>query len=90
MAERVVESGILPNGKKDYDAGGLTALDHGVGAVVMDAFEVFGFNLVPLDIGVGIAFYGDGANEVFDENGIIVGSLGDMLFVGPFEERVDF
>jgi len=56
----------------------------------MDAFEVFGFYPVPLDIGVGIAFHGDGANEVFDENGIIVGSLGDMLFVGPFEERVDF
>jgi len=56
----------------------------------MDAFEIFGFNPVPLDIGVGIAFYGYGANEVFDENGIIVGSLGDMFFVGPFEEGVDF
>ena len=56
----------------------------------MDAFEVFGFNPVPLDIGVGIAFYGDGANEVFDKDGIIVGPLGDMFFVGPFEEGVDF
>ncbi len=56
----------------------------------MDAFEVFRFDPVPLDIRVGIAFYGNGANEVFDENWIIVGSLGDMFFVGPFEERVDF
>ena len=56
----------------------------------MDAFEVFGFDPVPLDIGVGIAFYGDGANEVFDKHGIIVGALGDMFFVGPFEEGVDF
>ena len=56
----------------------------------MDAFEVFGFDPVPLDIGVGIAFYGHGANEVFDKHGIIVGSLGDMFFVGPFEEGVDF
>ncbi len=56
----------------------------------MDAFEIFGFDPVPLDIGVGIAFYGYGANKVFDENWIIVGSLGDMFFVGPFEEGVDF
>lgn len=90
MAERVIERGVLPNGKKDYDAGRLTALDHGVGAVVMDAFEIFGFDPVPLDIGVGIAFHGHGANEVFDENWIIVGSLGDMFFVGPLKEGVDF
>ena len=56
----------------------------------MDAFEVFGFDPVPLDIRVGIAFYGHGADEVFDKNWIIVGSLGDMFFVGPFEEGVDF
>ncbi len=56
----------------------------------MDAFEVFGFNPVPLDIGVCVAFHGNGADEVFDENGIIVGAFGDMFFVGPFEERVDF
>ena len=90
MAERVIERGVLPNGKKDYDARGLTALDHGVGAVVMNAFEVFGFDPVPLDIGVGSAFHGHGANEVFDENWIIVGSLGDMFFVGPLKEGVDF
>ena len=90
MAERVVESGILPNGKKGADAGGLTSFDHGVGAVVMDAFEVFGFDPVPLDIGVGIAFYGHGANEVFDKDGIIVGSLGDMFFVRSLEKGVDF
>ena len=90
MAERVIERGVLPNGKKGDDAEGLTAFDHGVGAVVMDAFEIFGFDPVPLDIGVGIAFYGYGANEVFDKDGIIIGPLGDMFFVGPFEERVDF
>jgi len=90
MAERIIERSVLPNGKKDYDAGRLASFDHGVGAVVMDAFEVFRFNPVPLDIGVGIAFHGDGANEVFDENWIIVGPLGDMFFVGSFEERVDF
>ncbi len=56
----------------------------------MDAFKVFGLDPVPLDIRVGIAFYGHSANEVFDENGIIVGSFGDMFFVGPFEKRVDF
>jgi len=90
MAERVIERGVLPNGKKGDDAGRLTALDHGVGAVVMDAFEVFGFDPVPLDTGVGVAFYGHSANEVFDKHGIIVGALGDMFFVGPFEEGVDF
>ena len=85
-----MESGTLPNRKRGDDAEGLTAFDHGVGAVVMDAFEVFGFDPVPLDIGVGIAFYGHSADEVFDKHGIIVGSLGDMFFVGSFEEGVDF
>jgi hypothetical protein len=56
----------------------------------MDAFEVFGFDPVPLDIGVGIAFHGHSADEVFDKDGIIVGAFGDMFFVGPFEEGVDF
>ena len=85
-----MESGTLPNRKKGDDGDGLPAFDHGVGAVVMDAFEVFGFDPVPLDIGVGIAFYGDGADEVFDKHGIIVGAFGDIFFVGSFEEGVDF
>ena len=56
----------------------------------MDAFEILGFYAVPLDVGMGVAFEGDGTDEVLDKNGIIVGLFGHVFFVGPFEERKDF
>jgi hypothetical protein len=56
----------------------------------MDAFEILGFNAVPLDIGMGVALKGDGTDEILDKNGIIVGLFGHVFFVGPFEERKDF
>jgi hypothetical protein len=56
----------------------------------MDAFEILGFNAVPLDVGMGVALKGDGTDEILDKNGIIVGLFGHVFFVGPFEERKDF
>jgi hypothetical protein len=56
----------------------------------MDAFEILGFNAVPLDVGMGIAFEGDGTDEILDKNGIVVGLFSHMFFVGPLEERKDF
>ena len=68
----------------------LAAFDHGVGAVIVDALKIFGLDAVPVDIGVGLALERDGADEVFYENGIIVGAFGDMFFVGSFQKREDF
>jgi len=68
----------------------LAAFDHSVCAVIMDAFEILGFNAVPLDVGMGVALKGDGTDEILDENGIIVGLFGHVFFVGPLEERKDF
>lgn len=56
----------------------------------MDAFEIFGFYAVPLDVGVGVAFEGNSTDEVLDKNRIIVGLFSHMFFVWPFEERKDF
>jgi len=56
----------------------------------MDAFEIFRLHTVPLNVGMSVAFEGDGTDEVLDKNGIIVGLFGHVLFVGPFEERKDF
>ena len=56
----------------------------------MDAFEIFLLHAVPLDVGMSVAFEGDGTDEVLDKNGIIVGLFGHVFFVGPFEERKDF
>ena len=68
----------------------LAAFDHGVGAVIVDALKIFGLDAVPVDVGMGFAFYRYGANEVFYENGIIVGAFGDMFFVGSFQKRENF
>jgi hypothetical protein len=56
----------------------------------MDAFEILGFNTVPLDVGMGVALKGDGTDEILDKNGIVVGLFGHVFFVRPFEERKDF
>jgi hypothetical protein len=77
-------------GKVQDDAGELPAFDHCVRAVIMDAFEIFRLHAVPLDVGMSVAFEGDGTDEVLDKNGIIIGLFGHVFFVGPFEERKDF
>lgn len=77
-------------GKVQDDAGELPAFDHCVRTVIMDAFEILGFHAVPLDVGMSVAFEGDGTDEVLDKNGIIIGLFGHVFFVGPFEERKDF
>ena len=77
-------------GKVQDDAGELPALDHCVRAVIVDAFEIFRLHAVPLDVGMSVAFEGNGTDEVLNKNGIIVGLFGHVLFVGPFEERKNF
>ena len=77
-------------GKVQDDAGELPAFDHCVRTVIMDAFEIFRLHAVPLDVGMSVAFEGDGTDEVLDKNGIIVSLFGHVFFVGPFEERKDF
>jgi len=56
----------------------------------MDAFEIFGFYAVPLDVGMSVAFEGNGTDEILDKNRIIVGLFSHVFFVWPFEERKDF
>lgn len=77
-------------GKVQDDAGELPAFDHCVRTVIMDAFEIFRLHAVPLDVGMSVAFEGDGTDEVLDKNGIIVSLFGHVFFVGPFEERKNF
>ena len=61
-----------------------------VGVVVVDRLEIFRLHAVPLDVGMSVAFEGDGTDEVLDKNGIIVSLFGHVFFVGPFEERKNF
>ena len=56
----------------------------------MDAFEILGFDAVPVDVGMGFAFYRYGSNEVFNEDRIIIGVFGDVFFVRSFQEGEDF
>lgn len=63
--------------------------DHGPGVVVMDRFEVFGFDAIPSDRGMLIGFDSDVAHYIFYEDGVVVGGFGDKFFVWAFEDRVE-
>ena len=64
-------------------------LNQGVGVVVVDAFQVFGFDLIPSDALVLLQAADDVSDKVFHEDGVFVGGFGDVLFVGPLEKRVE-
>ncbi len=68
----------------------LTFFDGGVGVVAVDAFVVLGFDFIPRDIAMGVEFFGDATDEVFDENGIFVSAFGDGFFVTTFEQGIQF
>lgn len=72
------------------DSGPGVLLDEGVGVVVVDRFEVLGLHAVPNDVGVPIGAFRHIANEVFDEDRVIVSAFGDSLFVGTFENAIEF
>lgn len=69
---------------------GLAPLNHSVGAVIVDAFKILCFDAIPVDVRMGIALERDGADEVFDEDGIIVSPFGDVFFIRPLEEGENF
>jgi len=50
----------------------------------VDALKILGFDAVPVDVGMGFAFYRHGADKVFDKDGIIIGVFGDVFFVWAF------
>jgi len=67
----------------------LAAFDHGVCAVIVDTFKIFSFDPVPDDIGVGFALDGDSANEILNEDGIIIRAFGDVFLVRAFQKGKD-
>jgi len=58
--------------------------------VIVDALKILGFDAVPVDVGMGFAFYRHGSNEVFNEDRIIIGVFGDVFFVRSFQQGKDF
>ncbi len=71
-------------------SGAFVLLDERVGVVVVNRFEVFGFDAVPEDVLLKICLFGDVADEIFYEDGVVVGTFGDCLFVGAFEDAIEF
>jgi hypothetical protein len=69
---------------------GLSAFQDGERLVVVDAFEVFRFDAKPGDAAVFGGAFGHIADEVFDEDGGVVGAFGDGFFVRAFEHAVEF
>ncbi len=70
--------------------GAFVLLDERVGVVVVNRFEVFGFDAVPKDVFLTICPFGDVSDKVFYEDGVVVGSFGDCLFVGALEDAIEF
>ena len=64
----------------------LAAFDHGVGAVIVDAFKILSFDPVPSNIGVSFALDRDGANEILDEDWIIIRAFGDVFLVRALQK----
>ncbi|SPD65343.1 protein of unknown function [Cupriavidus taiwanensis] len=64
----------------------LVPLDHRIRAVVVDRLEVLRLEHIGHDAVVRIQPHGDVAHQVLDELGILVGTLGDELLVGPLEQ----
>ena len=68
----------------------LPALDDGECLMVVDAFEILGFDAVPGDVVDGSDAIGNITNDVFDKNRIVVCAFGDRLFVRSFEDAEEF
>ena len=60
-----------------------------VGAVVVDALEILRFYGEPGDVGVGRKFSRHLPHHVLHEHGVVIGLLGDVLFIGALEDGVD-
>ena len=61
------------------------AVDLRVSGMIVDRFEIFGFNCIAADSFVLIKLTGDIANKVFNELWIVVRFFGDIFFVRSFE-----
>ena len=66
----------------------LPFLDQGVGVVVMDGLEVLRFDPVPGNVVLRVRARGDVADQVLDEDRVVVGAFGDGFFIGALEEAV--
>ena len=68
----------------------VAAVDKGVGAVLMNGFETFDTGRKPGNVRMIKGRQGDFSDHVLDEHGVVESGLGDIFFVGPFEQRVEF
>ncbi len=58
--------------------------------MVVDGFKILRFHGVGGHALIALQRHGDIAHQVFDEFGMVVGALGDVLFVGPLEQAPEF
>ena len=59
-----------------------------VGVVVMDALEIFGFNLVPCHVRMLIQAHRHIPHQIFHKNRILKCALGYVFFIRPFEQGI--
>ena len=55
----------------------------------MDRFEVFGLDHIACNARFIVEPDGEIAHQIFDELGVVVGALGDELFIRPFEDAIE-
>src|SRR5690606_27364383 len=62
--------------------------DESVCVVVVDGFEVLRLHAVPGDRIVDVGPRGDISDQILDKNRVVVGALGDGLFVWPLQDAI--
>src|ERR1700687_4371704 len=67
----------------------LVVLDHRIGRMVVNRFEILALDHIRRDAILAVEPHGYVAHDVFDEFRVVVGMLGDILFVRPLEDAVE-
>lgn len=67
----------------------LVLFDHGPSVVIVDGLVIFRLHPIPSDLWMGVGLHRDVAYEVFHKDGVVVGCLGDVFFVRPFENAIE-
>ena len=68
----------------------LVVLDQRIGRVVVNRFEVFRFDHVSGNPGIGIQTGRHIAHHILDKLGIVIGALGDILLIRALEQAKQF
>ena len=78
---------LFPLFPQGYQQGGRLPFKHGVSGVVMNRLEILALDPKPFDPFDITQFLRHRPNDILDEHRVVIGLLGDRLFILPLEQR---